>query len=221
MNAEVLMRVRGSSRQNMAEGLDAQPHLNNRGEQIIAAGLPPLAQIVSQADSWWVRATSGAAPVVAIPTTAALFGLWNGEADGGKSIIIDSVIVMQIVVTAAIQNVGVLANISTQKVTTPLANTLTPRGLLANRAYGGKARVAVGITLDATIGVADAWMPLGQTGPGQNTLQVGTILDFDVKGGIILPPGGQLALTAIAGAATAASVLLGVRWHEAQLPNMP
>jgi hypothetical protein len=42
-------------------------------------------------------------------------------------------------------------------------------------------------------------------------------VDVDVKGLMILPPGGQLALTALAGAATAASVQLGIRWHEMKL----
>jgi hypothetical protein len=90
--------------------------------------------------------------------------------------------------------------------------------MLANRAYDGSARVAVGITIDADNGVAANWQPLGSSPAHQNTPQIGTTLDVDLKGKIILPPGGQLALTVLAGAATATSVQLGVRWHELVLP---
>jgi hypothetical protein len=206
--------VRNSNIPDFADG-DRQPLLGNkRGELLVAAGLPPLAEVVSRGNSWFVMGAA-AAPVVATPTTASLLLLWNGSAD--RVYVIDSVFLVQVVITAAIQNVGILANVNTQKVTTAPTKDLTPLALYGGRKYSGDAVVDEGATLDATNGAAANWMPLGSTGPGQNTLQIGTIVDVDVKGLIILPPGGQLALTALAGAATAASVQLGIRWHEMKL----
>lgn len=218
IEARVMMEVRGSAQPNWSEGCEQQPLLTNHGHQLVTQGMPDLTAIVSRGSSYWASTTTAAAPVTAIPTTAALLGLYNGEQDNGKSYVIDSVFVVQVAVTAAIQNVGILANLSMAQITTAIANTITPRPLRANAAYRGNARVAVGITLNATDGVAANWLPIGSTGAGQNTLQIGTIVDIDVKGGIIVPPKGQLSLSALAGAATASSIQIGVRWHEVILP---
>jgi len=218
MDVNAKMAVRGSQQPNYAEGADEQPQINTRGESLTAQGLPPLTSLVLAGNSYWVATTTAAAPVVAIPTTAALIGLYNGEPDNGKSYIIDSVFVIQVAVTAAVQNIGLLGNISLAQIPTAIANTLTPRPLRANIGYRGTARVAVGLTLNAADGVVTNWLPMGSTGAAQNTLQIGTIVDFDVKGGIIIPPKGQFSLTALAGAATASSIQIGMRWHEALLP---
>jgi hypothetical protein len=194
--------------------------LTNRGDQFVALGLPPLTAITAAGNSYWASTTTAAAPVVAIPTTAALLGLWNGEPDTGKSYIIDSIFLVQVAITAAVQNVGLLVNISQAQIPTAIANTITPRPLRAGLPYRGAARVAVGITLNATDGVAANWMPMGLTPSPSNTLQIGTVIDYDVAGRIIIPPKNQLSLTALAGAATASSVQLGVRWHEAILPQV-
>jgi hypothetical protein len=218
MMTKILAAVRGSQQPNYAEGTDEQPQLNNRGEQIVANGLPLLAQLVNSGNSYWAGTTTAAAPVVAIPTTAALIALWNGEPDNGKSYIIDSVWVVQVVVTAAIQAMGILANVSQAQIPTAITNTITPRPLRGNLPYRGAGRVAVGITLGAVDGIAANWMPIGTVAAPANTLQVGTITDVDLKGLIIIPPKGQLSLTALAGAATASSIQIGFRWHEALLP---
>lgn len=213
--------VRGGVAQTLAEGVapGSPPAQNVRGETLVAQGLPPNTMLTSLGRSYWASTTTAAAPVIAIPTTAALIGLWNGESGAqAKSYVIDSVFVVVVAATAAVQAVGILANVSTQGVQTALANTITPRGLLANRPYVGTARVAVGITLDATNGVAANWMPLGTSSAPSNTTQIGQTLDIDVKGEIIIPPGGQLALSVLSGAATASSVQVGVRWHELYLP---
>lgn len=220
MKVESQLLVRGSQQPNYAEGDEVQIAGNSRGAAMVANDFPLLTTIVAAGNSYWASMASGGAPVTAIPTTAALFGLYNGEPDNGKSYIIDSIFAVQIVITAAIQNIGILANISQAQITTAIANTITPRSLRGNLPYRGAARVAVGLTLNASDGVASNWMPIGNTGPGQNTLQIGTVVDVDVKGLIIIPPKGQLSLSALGGAATAASVLLGCRWHEAILPQV-
>jgi hypothetical protein len=63
-------RVRGSSRATIPENReDEQLHLNNRGDQIIAQGLPELTELVRLGDSWQINSTTGQAALTALPTT--------------------------------------------------------------------------------------------------------------------------------------------------------
>lgn len=218
MDANVFGKVRGSQQPNFAEGSSQPLSLNSRGEQITVQGLPANAQLVSAGSSYMARTTTATAPVTAIPTTAALLGLWNGEPDNGKCYVVDSFFVVIVGPTAAVQAMSILANVSTQRVDTAIANTIAPVPLKGNRPYNGQGRVAVGITLDATNGVAANWYPWGSSGTPVNTTQVGQCLDVPVNGAIIIPPKGQLSLSVLSGAATASSIQVGVRWHEVILP---
>ena len=218
MESKIKLSVRGSQQPNYPEGVDEQPQLNNRGEQIVVNGLPMLAQVVAAGNSYWASTTTAATPVIVVPTTAALIGLWNGENDNGKSYIIDSVFAVFVANTAAIQGTGILVNVALQRVDTALANTITPRNLYSTLGYRGKGRVAVGITLDAANGIAANWVPWGASIAAQNTPQIGTVVEAPINGAIVLPPKGQLALSVLAGAATASSVQVGLRWHEVILP---
>ena len=220
MESKMLGWVRGGAVPNYGEGTETELALTNLGGAFVAQELPPLTGTVARGRSYWASTTTAAAPVIAIPTTAALIGLWNGEPDNGKSYVIDSVFVVQVAVTAAVQNVGILANVSQAQIATAIANTITPRSLRAGLGYSGAARVAVGITLNAADGVAANWMPIGTTPSPSNTLQIGTVVDYDVGGRIIIPPKGQLSLSALAGAATASSIQIGMRWHEVILPTV-
>jgi hypothetical protein len=218
MKSEVLFQVRGAQAPVLPEGGDDQPCITTRGDQLVANSLPLNAQLVASGQSFVASTTTAAAPVIAIPTTAALLGLWNGEPDNGKCYVIDSFFAVIVAATAAVQAMSILANVSVQRVDTALANTITPKGLRANRPYNGQGRVAVGITLDAVNGVAANWFAWGPSPTPANTTQVGQCIDIPVNGSIILPPKGQLALSVLSGAATASSVQIGVRWHEVQMP---
>src|SRR5919108_6484861 len=112
MSMTISAICRGSQQPNLGEGVDNPLFINNRGELLIANAIPPATMMVNKGSSWWASTTTATAPVIAIPTTAALIGLWNGEPDNGKSYIIDSVFVVQVAATAAVQAVGILANVS-------------------------------------------------------------------------------------------------------------
>lgn len=222
MKNTIYMSVRGSQQPNYAEGTDEQPQLNTRGEQIIVQGLPPLAQLVNAGNSYQASTTTAAAPVVAIPTTAALIGLWNGEQDNGKSYVIDSVFALVVASTAAQQTMSILGNLSLAQIPTAIANTITPRPLRAGQPYRGNARIAVGITLNATDGVAANWFPIGNNPPqiAGATNNIGSSMEWDCKGMFVIPPKNQMSFTVIAPAATATSIQIGFRWHELQLPSV-
>lgn len=215
------MAVRSPLETNYPEASDEQPLIDAQGRQARSHGLPPLTQLVSGGSSYQVRTTTAATPVIAIPSTACLLGLWNGEPDNGKSYIIDSVFLVRVATSAAFQEATILTNVSIAVIPTALANTLVPRPLAGNRVgYGGNARVAVGVTLAAASGgVTTNWFPVGS---GHNiaggATNLGGTLEVDVKGRFIIPPKGQFSLSVIAPVATASSVQVGVRWHEVMLP---
>jgi hypothetical protein len=216
------MAVRSPLETNYPEAVDEQPLIDAQGRQARSEGLPPLTQLVSHGSSYQVRTTTAAAPVTAIPSTACLLGLWNGEPDNGKSYIIDSVFLVRVATSAAFQEATILANVSIATIPTAIANTLTPRPLAGNRVgYGGNARVAVGITLAAVAGGATTnWFPVGSSGHNiaGGATNLGGTLEVDCKGRFIIPPKGQFSLSVIAPVATASSVQVGVRWHEVLLP---
>lgn len=219
MDAKLLAAVRRIQRPDYGGEMALQQvQMNNGGELLVAAALPPHATVTLRGDSW-VAKTAARAPVTAIPTTAYLLNLYNGEALGGKSYIIDSVFLMQVAVTAAIQNVGILYNVSYKpsSLVAP-AGGVTPIGLFGGKQYGGKGLITDNSTLDATNGIAPNWFPAGLSPSAQNTLQIGTSVDWDCGGRIIIPPGGSFSVTGLAGAATATSIQMGFRWHEILLP---
>lgn len=217
METTIELPVRGVI-PNFGEGVQAPPMLTSAGEQLVAQGLPALASIVAAGDSWMAR-TTALAPVIAIPSTAALFALYNGEAQ--KSLIIDSAFLTVVVVTAAVQGHGLLMNVSTAKsATAPAGTALTPLPMRANQAFSGAEQAMHTATLTAAAGgAATNWVPIGRGTVPSNTLQIGSCIDVPL-GNIIIPPGGIFALTALAGAATAASVHVGCRWHKRILPSV-
>lgn len=219
MKAVVEMLVRGSQQPNYGEGVEQQPALTPQGAQVTAVDLPSAALRVAAGNSYQVRTTTAAAPVSAVPTTAALLGIWNGEPANGKSYVIEDFFAVIVAATAAIQATGILYCLHFNPATiTTITGALTPINLRGNLPYRGLAQVAAGVTLDATNGVAAAWYPIGTSSAPVNTTQVGQTIEVPVNGRIIIPPGGKLGLTVISGATTATSVQLGLRWHEVNLP---
>lgn len=221
MKSTVLCKVRSGLEVQYPEAVDEQPLIDMRGQRAVAQWLPPLTQLVSAGRTFQARSTTGAAPVTAIPSTACLLGLWNGEPDNGKSYIIDSVFAMRITTAAAFQEMTILTNCSIQRITTAIANTIIPRCMSGMRiGYGGNARVAVGVTLAAADGGATTnWHPVGNNhNISGGAANLGGTREVDVRGRYIIPPKCQFSLSVIAPVATASSVVVGVRWHEAVLP---
>ncbi|SRR5258706_8498632 len=193
--------------------------INGRGEQRIAIALPPLAELVRLGGSYKVRTSAAFAALTAIPTTVAAFSIYNGEAVGGLSYVIDRVFAVEIVADATQQNQlsvwAMINKIST--VFTPVVDTLAAniRNLTGKGgAYGGKARVAVGATV-----VDDGWMPIGQTQPGTAAIAgaIWRTSEIPTDGEYVVRPGSQFNLHCAKAAATASQMHIGIRYHEVQL----
>lgn len=184
--------------------------VNPRGDLSVVQGLPPNAELVRMRSSYVAIAVTAVAPVVALPTTTAQLTLWNGENDGGKIYVIDSVIYYTTVSAAAATNVGLLCCMNVGKKTAP-TGAITPKGL-AGHAYRGSGLVAVGATI-----TDDSWHPLGDSVIGAAS-QIGTTVEVPVDGLYIIPPGHMFSLAGVANTVTTITGRCGIRWHEVQLP---
>lgn len=189
--------------------------LNRRGGQYVQDDLPSLTALVNEGVCWAAGEATAVAAAIALPTTTAQVTLYNNESEGGKSYIVLSVFGIQVADGAALNSWGIAHCIHIAKPgTLPSADIASTsfKNLKARAgAYGGNAI----IDLAATV-VDDLWKPVG---PSVGTTVVslpGTQLDVPLNGLVILPPGGEYSLVAVA-SATGITTRLGFRWAEVQL----
>lgn len=212
LSVESNFRVRGSAVSNdlFSDRDTTIANINGRGEALVAAALPPLTEAVRLGNSYWVATSSAAAPVVALPTTTAQLTLWNGENDGGKSYVIDSVWAMVVVSAAAATPLSILGCLNIGKQTKP-TGTLTPKSM-SGRNYRGQAQALAGATI-----VNDGWLALGSGASNTPTSHIGLTVDIPLNGSYIVPPGGMFSTAVIANTASTITCIQGIRWHEVTL----
>lgn len=215
MDIEVKARVRGlsPSLENLPSGSSAPCAINPRGDLLVAQALPPYAEIVRMGNSYFVIQSAATTPNTILPTTTAPVTLWNGENDGGKVYIIDSVFAHVVVSAAAATNVGLCGMLNLGRKAAP-TGALTPKGL-AGHNYKGRGLVGLAVTV-----TDDSWHPLGNAVNGPAS-QVALNVDIPLFGAYIVPPGGMFSISALANTGTTITVRSGIRWHEVQLPIGP
>lgn len=220
MDARVFAFVRHLVENLLPDGAeDQQLHLNPRGDLIVTQALPTGAELARMGRSFQAILATAVAPVVAIPTTASLMGLWNGEPDGGRTYVIDGIGVLTVALTAAQQIATPIVNLSSVKPAAQAVSAVLPKNMRA----GSPATSRAAIVLGGTLAVAtDNWFPPpGSTSPGTGAASTfGQNVDADAKGLLQIAPGHILNINAISTAATATSILIYVRWHEVKFPTL-
>lgn len=215
--AKLLGRIRGLAAANIAEGFEeAQIVLNNRGDQLVAQGLPELAEVVRLGDSWQVLSAATAA-LIAVPSTAAGHSLWNGEPDTGKAYVIDSFGTVEVVTDATQQNsLALFAMVSNGKIAAPTDGGMVKASLSGRPPSSTKAKTAAGVTTLA----ADVWTPHGPSSPGGAAFAgaVWRVHEYQARGLYVIPPGGMFSIAAAKTVATASQIRYFLRWHEVQFP---
>jgi hypothetical protein len=203
-----------------AGGDDEGYTLNQQLEMLVAPGSSPYSEVTRAGRAFYTGTTTAVAAVVAIPTTAVLLALYNNDADGGRSLVIDWVAASMAAKTAAAGQAQLLLNLGQVRETAP-----TDAGLAVKKANGlgsgtndTKARTIVGGTaLPAATGVAANWIPWGPAVgfPGAAATPGGGLW-AQVDGRLIVPPGRYLAVHVLAD--VVGSTFQGfVGWHEKQL----
>lgn len=202
------LTLRGSSLTSRAER-------NAYGDLIAAQGAAQYEELARSGTMFVARSTTATVGVNALPTTTAGFGLYNPEADGGKSLIIDAIFALQITAHSVLGQFS-LIYVCGQTRVAALTDALIERKMNGLGQGSVALCAAGGAILDAVTGVAIGWMPIG---PSVNTSVVsvpGLGLWAEVNGRIIVPPGRQFGVNVMAGDTTGTWVN-GVMWHEKQI----
>src|SRR3990167_621489 len=100
--ATEVVQVHGQVRAT-AVNAQAQIPLNERGEQLVASGLPRGAELGRQGKGWATMSPSAVAGLVVRPTTTAAFEIFNAYPGGTKSLIIDRLFFFNLVSTNVIE----------------------------------------------------------------------------------------------------------------------
>lgn len=203
-----------------SQGNEATLVLTQQLELLTAQGAPPYSEVVRAGRAFWTGTTTAVAAVVAIPTTAVLFALFNNDADGGRSLIIDWVAAQNVVSTAVVCQAQILGLIGQVRETAPTdaALSIKKRNGLGSGTNDTKARTIVGGTaLPGTTGVAANWCPIGQAATKPSAVATpGYGMYQRIDGDIIIPPGRYFAMHVIAN--VVGETFQGfVGWHEKQL----
>lgn len=202
---------------NNQQGQDIRLLANNRGDALMAQSLPPKAELVRMGNTWECRIATGSAftYVNAWPTTRGELVLYNGEATGGKSYVIDSAWLYNISSMAAAQHQTLIAQV-VPTATAPTNDTAQLISSMSSKTatYSGNALRAVANT--AMGQTTNLWSVIATSQASAMTTNLGAALYAELYGKFIIKPGAGFALAGIAGTA-AGTAIIGVCWHEVQL----
>lgn len=189
--------------------------LSEQGELLVASGASQYGEIVRPGRAFATRTTAAVGAVVAIPTTAVMFALYNNEPDDGRVMVIDAIWAQNVVSTAVAAQAQMLVMVGQVRETAPTDAAL---GIIALNGLGGRdtrARTILTATaLPATTGVAANWHGFGASTQKPNAVGTpGYGLWAEVNGRIIVPPGRYFALHVMANV-VGETFVTGVMWHE-------
>jgi len=152
------------------------------------------------------------AAVIAVPTTAAIFGIQNGESDGGKSYVVLAAGAIQIASAATMCTLALIHSPQLIKPATAFTSDVTPTNMKPRAGtYGGQA-----IVDNAPTAVDNGWYPLSKPSALNIASLFGANIFEQVEGMVVIPPGGTWCLSCIANA-TSVTVQIHVVWAEIQL----
>lgn len=185
-----------------------------RGALYVSQDLPERAELARLGGTVIMR-TDSVACVTAVPTTTAAHTLWNGESAGGKSYVIDRITWICLTSAAAASSFALVAVVNkTSTATAPAtADTQAQTVYTTGKGYGGKAKTSHTVTV-----VDDVWFSLGQTFNTPLTATIGSTLDAQINGAIVLAPGYVMGVSVVA-VNTTAKGTLHFWFHEVQIPT--
>jgi hypothetical protein len=191
--------------------------LTGQGEQLVAQAAPKDVEIVRQGRSFWVNTAVAIASVIAMPTTAVGFALYNNEPDGGRCYSIDCVWALFVANPSILPQACIVACLGQVREAVP-ANALSATVTVKNRngTEGKDTRVRVilsGTALPATTGFAGNWMPVISNTNASVTSLPGFQSMYDVNGRYIVPPGRYFAVHCVS-AKIDVTCQFGIAWTE-------
>lgn len=209
------VRSEGKIRAGTDAGEEKTIALTDLGDQFVVQANTPYAELTRQGGGYSAIATAAVAALVVRPGTVAAFTLWNGEAVGGKSYVIDRLFTHNLVSTNALSFFGLWACVHPAGMVNPgidIARSATNLTGNSGKTYGGSAVVGVGETV-----VDNGWYPWS---PSVEVTTAGVLpgahMVAEVAGRLIVPPQGGISLQVVASLATE-DFTTGCSWYEVQL----
>ena len=218
--AKIFGRIRGIT-SDILYGSDNEEtpiELSQQGEQLVAEASPNHCEITRQGRTYWCN--TGSAPVasvVAMPTTATGFNIFNNEPDGGRSYVICQVWMMVTAQAGAtIPQSEMIACLGQVRETAPAdlkAATVIQKTTNGGTKLDSRARINLAVALPATTGFAGNWFPIG----GGVTAAVSALPGFqktvNVEGRYIVPPGRYFAIHCVSSNVSVVCAW-GILWQE-------
>ena len=158
---------------------------------------------------------SAVAGLVVRPTTASLMTIFNGEAAGGKSLVIDRLFAFNLVTDTAqaMFSLWYCNHTELLDVAKPANEIVTLRGTGDGREPNlGTVRVEV----DGAV-VNDGWFPCGNWGEGEEVgVLPGAAIEWECDGRIIVRPKAALSLHVVS-STTGETYTVGASWWRVQV----
>ncbi len=198
----------------ISTGLKVALKATKEGDLYVAQNLPPYALATAAGRGYQVMASSAVACLASgtIPTVTALGTLWNGEASGAKSYVIDRIFAQQVASDVATQNHYGIWACNHITMTAPTADITAIKSLRGDTGYGGSARFDVGATV-----VNDGWFPVSDSILAEDRqTSGGSQKVVPIEGRFVIQPQHGLSIHVI-GNDTNLTFRVGVAWFEVQL----
>ncbi len=180
------------------------------GDLYVAQSLPPYAVLTASGAGAICQMTTAAAGTTTIPTTTAIATLWNGQAGGGKSLIIDRIFCNTEAYDSLDNFFFIWVCMHPTGMTAP-----TDDGAIKNLiggAYGGSAKFDSAATV-----VNDTWHSWGNSLRSDEANAQGmSNIDIPIEGRLIVVPGGGISFH-IGCNDSNLTGQVGVSWYEKQL----
>jgi len=180
---------------------------NEFAEQLVAQGQPAYAEMTRKGRGWATMSTAAVAGLVVRPTTVAAFEIWNGNALGSYSLIIDRLFWFNLVSTNVIEGFSGWAQVTAGK-------AAVASGGFAIRGNSGKPYQGAVLAAAGTTVVDSGWFPWGQAiskGAG-GVVPFGAITE-KVEGRLIVPPQCSLCLHVVS-SLVGDTFTQGASWYE-------
>lgn len=201
-----------------------QFRLTQQGEQRLVPATTQYEEIVRNGRAFYIRATTAVAAVVAKPTTAQMMSIYNDEPEGGRTYVIDWVSALNVAATAVVGQATIIVNNGMIRVAAPTDSGLLPKktngnGSVSNavvRRQDTKALSIVTGSLNASQGIAHAWVQVGTGVKWDATATPGYCIYVPLDGRFLVPPGRMFATHVLANV-TGSTFTMAIGWHEKQL----
>lgn len=211
----MLTKIRGERASGGGSGEEVDILATRQGSLHVAQSLPSGALLTAKGQSYIAIATSVIAFIADEPETAAMFTLYNGEADGGKSYVIERIFTLCDVGTTAEARFALWAcvhPVGRAADTADISLINNASGVALGTSYGGNAKLDNGATV-----TNDGWSPWTTTMDiSLETGLGGSALVAQVRGRMIVPPSAAISLS-VTSTSTSETGVCGFHWHEVQL----